>query len=78
MHARTLARAAGRGAPALALESEFAREARASHDGAVSIQAFQALPLAGFSGAKTLMLIMVIALPLILIIGTYLRRSRSR
>ena len=36
------------------------------------------LPLAGFSGAKTLMLVMVIALPLILIIGTYLKRSRSR
>ena len=41
-------------------------------------QALPQLPLAGFSGAKTLMLIMVIGLPLILVIGTYLRRSRSR
>jgi hypothetical protein len=36
------------------------------------------LPLAGFAGAKALMLFMVIALPLILVIGTYLKRSRSR
>ena len=36
------------------------------------------LPLAGFAGAKALMLIMVIALPLILVIGTYLKRSRPR
>ena len=36
------------------------------------------LPLAGFSGAKYLMLAMVIALPAILIIGTLMKRSRSR
>ena len=36
------------------------------------------LPLAGFSGAKTWLLAMVIALPAILVIGVHLRRSRSR
>ena len=36
------------------------------------------LPLAGFSGAKALFLIMVVALPLILIIGSWLKRSRPR
>ncbi|MEO6711400.1 MAG: hypothetical protein ABI054_00220 [Planctomycetota bacterium] len=36
------------------------------------------LPLAGFSGAKMLLLGMIIALPAILIIGTLLKRSRSR
>ena len=36
------------------------------------------LPLAGFSGAKALFLIMIVALPLILIIGTWLKRSRPR
>ena len=36
------------------------------------------IPFAGFAGAKALLLFMVVALPLILVIGTYLRRSRSR
>ncbi len=36
------------------------------------------LPFAGFTGAKILMLIMVTALPLILVIGSWIRRSRSR
>ena len=36
------------------------------------------LPLAGFGGAKLLLLIVVIALPLILVIGSWLRRSRPR
>jgi hypothetical protein len=35
-------------------------------------------PFAGMSGAKALLLAMVIALPAILIIGTLLKRSRSR
>ena len=36
------------------------------------------LPLAGFGGAKALLLIVVIALPLILVVGSWLRRSRPR
>ena len=36
------------------------------------------LPLAGFSGAKALFLLMIVALPLILIIGTWLKRSPPR
>jgi hypothetical protein len=36
------------------------------------------VPLAGFSGAKFLLLAMVVALPLILVIGTWLKRSRPR
>ncbi len=50
------------------------------HD--VSMPAVEAhtvlLPLAGFSGAKALFLIMIVALPLILIIGTWLKRSPPR
>jgi hypothetical protein len=36
------------------------------------------VPLAGFGAAKVLLLVVVVALPLILVIGTWLRRSRSR
>lgn len=36
------------------------------------------LPLAGLGGAKALLLAMVIALPLILVVGTWLKRSRPR
>jgi len=34
------------------------------------------LPVAGFGGAKALMLAMIIALPAILVIGALLKRSR--
>ena len=53
---------------------------RSGHDGAMlAVQPHQILlPLAGFGGAKALLLCMVIALPLILVIGSWLRRSRSR
>jgi hypothetical protein len=50
------------------------------HDGGVFHGSSLALhlPLAGLSGAKMLLLAMVLALPAILIIGTILKRSRLR
>lgn len=36
------------------------------------------LPIAGLGAAKLLVLAVVIALPLILVVGTLLRRGRSR
>lgn len=50
------------------------------HDGVVLLPSLldARVPFAGLGGAKTLVLLMIIALPLILVVGTWMKRSRSR